>query len=169
MKSSRIPAILLVVLYICFVVFVALSVQQLPARVATHFDGEGNPNGWMTRSTHITFILIFGFAFPLSLVGLLWLARLLPESLINIPKRDYWLAPERRAQTFAYLFQQSFWFACIGVAFVIGLHALILRANSQASQTLPGWTVGVLACSFLVAIGIWIIAMVRHFIVSARH
>jgi hypothetical protein len=113
-KKRLIPlAVLLVaVLYQCFLGCWAWSASQLPDHVATHFNGSGEPNGWMSRPANQRFMLVFGFAFPLFVVLLCYLARFLSSGLVNLPRRDYWLAPERRKGTSDYLVRHSLWFAC---------------------------------------------------------
>ena len=151
MKTSRTPTLVLGLLYLCFLGYLAFSSGQLPDRVATHFDGSGQPNGWMSRSTHLLFTLALGFGVPLFVVAILFVVRFLPDSLINIPHRDYWLAAERRAETFAWLFRHSLWFACIGVSFITGVQYLIVRANAQPPAQLSApWLLGMVGC-FLVA------------------
>ncbi len=163
MKTSRTPALVLVLLYLCFLAYLALSSGQLPDRVATHFDVSGRPNGWMSRSSHLVFMLVLGFAFPLFVVAVHYAVRFMPGSVINIPRRDYWLAAERRAETFAYLFRHSLWFACIGVGFITGVHYLIVRANAQPPGHLSTpWLLGMVGC-FLVALSTWAVVMFRHF------
>jgi serine/threonine-protein kinase len=165
MKTARGPALILGLLYLCFLGYLAMSYGQLPDRVATHFDGSGRPNGWMSRSFHLWFTLVLGLAFPLIVTVILFLTRFLPDSLINIPRRDYWLSAERRTDTFAYLFRQSLWFACIGVCFVTAIHFLIVQANLNLHP--PGYLstpllLGVVG-GFLVALAAWAIAMIRYF------
>jgi hypothetical protein len=38
----------------------AMSWQQLPGRLATHFDLTNHPNGWMSRDVSLTFSLVMG-------------------------------------------------------------------------------------------------------------
>jgi serine/threonine-protein kinase len=102
---------------------------QLPAKLATHFNGRGQADGWMTRDS---FVLVW-FGMELGLVALMWalpqLLRPMPDALINIPNRDYWLAPERRRQT---LQRIGVWNAWITVGLVVLMAAvleLIVRAN----------------------------------------
>jgi hypothetical protein len=38
----------------------AMSWQQLPTRLATHFDLSNHPNGWMSRDSSLTFSLVMG-------------------------------------------------------------------------------------------------------------
>lgn len=130
MKTIRIPALLLGLLYLCFFGSLALSNSRLPTRVATHFGATGQPNGWMSRSAYLWFMIVFGVIFPLFVPALCYLSRWLPSWCYNIPHRDYWLAPERRRAVSAYLFRHSFWFAAMALAFVMGIHFSTVQANS---------------------------------------
>jgi uncharacterized membrane protein len=168
MKTLRAPVIILALLYVCFVASVFLSAPQLPERVATHFGGSGQPNGWMSRSSHLLFTGIFGFAFPLFAVAIGFLLRFAPGYTFNIPRRDYWLAPERRSETNAYLLRHSLWFACMAVCFVFGVHLLIVQANSQTQVQLSTPLILGLAGSFIAGIAVWVISMIRHFM-RANH
>jgi serine/threonine-protein kinase len=163
MKTSRTPVAILSLLYLFFLGYLLFSSGQLPDLVATHFDGSGRPNGWMSRSSHLLFTLVLGLAFPLFVVAILFVVRFLPDSIINIPHRDYWLAAGRRADTFAYLFRHSLWFACIGVSFVTSVHYLIVQANAQRPAQLSApWLLGMAGC-FLVSLAFWGIFLILHF------
>jgi len=163
MKTLYKSRFILGLLYLCFFIYLAFSVSDLPVCVATHFDGNGQPNGWMNRSTYLLFTAVFGFVFPLFIVGICIIGRFLPGKYHNIPRRDYWFAPERRAETFSYLLSHSLWFACVAVCFVIGIHFLIIQANSLTPAHLSTRLIlGLIGC-FLAGIVVWIIIMFRHF------
>jgi uncharacterized membrane protein len=162
MKTPRTPAVVLVLLYLCFFGYLVISIPQLPARVASHFDGGGRPDGWMSRSSCVLFTAGLGVGFPSLIVCLFYLMRFFPGGL-NIPHREYWLAPGRRAETFGYLLRQSLWFACMALAFVTGLHFLVVQANRQVGPQLPtGMIVGLGAC-YLAGVVAWVVNLVRHF------
>ena len=163
MKTWRIPAIVLGAIYLGFVAYLALSAGGLPARVATHFDASGQPNGWMSRSSHVVFTLVFGFAVPLFVVGLMYVTRFLPDALVNIPRRDYWLSGERRSETLAYLLRQALWFACMNVVFVAGIHFLVVDANRAPSPQLSTPMVLTLAGTFLAGVVAWVTMLILHF------
>ena len=93
MTFPRAPSDILRFLYLCFVGYLVFSAWQLPERVATHFNIHGQPDAWMIRSYHLLFMVVFGLAFPLFLVGMFFVIRFVPQGL-NIPNRVYWLAPE---------------------------------------------------------------------------
>ena len=69
---------------------------QLPERVATHFGIDGQPNDWMSRTAATLLLAAVQLGVPLFLVGVTSLARRMPNSMINIPHKDYWLHPDRR-------------------------------------------------------------------------
>ena len=89
MKSLLVPAIILFLLYQCFLGFWAWSGSRLPERVATHFDTHGKPNGWTSRSANQRFMLAFGLVFPLSIVLLSYATRFLPSCRVNIPHGNF--------------------------------------------------------------------------------
>lgn len=153
--------LLFLLLCLGFFACLAWSTSRLPATVATHFDASGRPNGWMSHSAYLRFILVFGLAFPLLVPAISYVARFLPAGCFNLPNRDYWLAPEHRAEVSAYLFRHSLWFASLALGFVIGLHLSTVHANSVGY--LPIWLVLTLTGSFLLGTAIWAIGMIRHF------
>ena len=162
-KTLRRPAFVLALLYGCFIACLIFSVPQLPERVATHFDGSGQANGWMSRSTHLRFMAWFGVGFPLLVVVLCFLVRYLPVHLINIPRRDYWLAAERRGETCAYLLRQSLWFACLELLFLLGIHFLIVQANRRPEAQLSTPLILGLGGAFVAGTLIWSVNLIRHF------
>jgi uncharacterized membrane protein len=167
MKSGPAPALVLVLFYACFLAFWAWSGPQLPERVATHFNGSGEPNGWMSRSTSQNFMLIFGLVFPLFVVLLSSIVRFLPVSVINLPHREYWLAPERREETIDYLLWHSLWFACLSVCFVIGMQYSIVKANQQTPPHLDTSFLLRMAGLFLAGTVVWVLILIQRFRHSA--
>jgi len=131
--------------------------------VATHFDLEGRPDIWMDRSTYLLFSMALGIGLPLLLIGLGYVVRFLPVNSINIPNRNYWLAPERREVTFDFLFRHLLWLACFEAIFMIGVHLLIAHANRQVPPhlSLPlFWGVFGSALAF---VAFWLWVMLRRF------
>ena len=51
-------AITLGLLVVAFVCLLAATSADLPARIASHFDGGGRPNGWMSRSSYLTPLIL---------------------------------------------------------------------------------------------------------------
>jgi len=91
-KAHNITPILTVI----FLAQLAYFYPQLPEQVATHFNYKGEPDGWMSKSGLLIFD-VFLLVFILGTTSLMPVFfNNLPDSLINIPNKDYWLSPERR-------------------------------------------------------------------------
>ena len=149
-------------LYLAFIGYLIFSSGQLPSQVATHFRANGHPNGWMSRSSHMILMALLGLVLPLLIVAIMNGARFFPSAL-NIPRKQFWLAPERRQETFRYLSRQALWFACVMVAFILGLQVTLVQANAQTPAQLSMPLHFTLAGGFLAALAVWIILTVRRF------
>jgi hypothetical protein len=163
MKKFPIPALMFGLLYLLFVGYLAASSSELPERMATHFDGGGQPDGWGSRGDYVRFMVVFGLVFPLFAPAICYVARFLPDRLWNIPHRDYWFAPERRRETLAYLFSHSLWLAPLMAGFVIGMHLTTVHANRLAEPQLPMGTVLGMTGIMLAGVGVWLVPLIRYF------
>jgi uncharacterized membrane protein len=139
------------------------TASQLPDNVATHFDAHGTPNGWMTKRQHLIFTSAFGIGLPLFMVAAFSLIRVLPSGLVNIPNRDYWLAPERKMATSAWILRQGLWLASVIVCWIAALNFLLVRANEQQPPHLPAAPMLWLTVALLGYIVIFIVRMFRRF------
>jgi len=163
MKSAPIPSIVLALLVVAFAVDLYLSTPQIPGEMATHFDASGHPDGWMTRSGHLGFMMCIGLGTPLLLAGLCYFIRNIPSSAINIPHRDYWLAPERRDETDRRLIAHLLWLPCLMILFFAAVHHLILAANTSVPPHLPSSGMIAAIGGILAGLAIWVIALYRMF------
>jgi uncharacterized membrane protein len=146
-----------------FVGYVLVSSRQLPERVATHFNIRGEADDWMHRSTHVAFMLAVGLGLPAILVGLCSLSSLLPAKLVNIPRREYWLAPERRRDTARWLMRHSIWMGCLAAVFMGGIQFLVVEANRKAPARISTAEILTWAGLFLLGTVVWSLVLLRHF------
>ncbi|AGA24612.1 DUF1648 domain-containing protein [Singulisphaera acidiphila] len=152
------PAIAtLVILYGLLVALVMVTYPKLPERVATHFGFSGEPDGWMSRPACAAFTLGVAALTALICAGSTYLARFFTDSAINIPNRAYWLAPERRRETYDKIFSLGLWIACLTTALFLAFHMLVVRANQANPVRLPTGEGCSLLLVFLAGIGgiIW--------------
>ncbi|MDE2293199.1 MAG: DUF1648 domain-containing protein, partial [Elusimicrobia bacterium] len=102
---------------------------RLPVKVASHFDAAGVPNGWMSREVftafHVGVVLFLAVAMSTSAAGIASGRR----GRINIPHRDYWLAPERLPSTLAALADWLYWFGAGTYVLLIDVFEQVLRFN----------------------------------------
>jgi RNA polymerase sigma factor (sigma-70 family) len=131
--------------------------------VASHFDSAGQANAWMPRSTYWLLSIAVGIGLPAFIIGGGYVLRFLPVSLLNIPHRDYWLAPERRGETYDYLFHYFLRLACLEAVFLVGFQLLFVHANRQ---TPPHFSMpllwGLIGC-LLTIMAFFHMASFRHF------
>lgn len=164
MMRKRAPLVLLAFLYFVFFVTLVRTADQLPELVASHFNARGNPDDWMERSNYLLFTIGLAIFLPGLVVGLCYGLRFLPDSAINLPRREYWLAAERRQETYDYLFKQSLWFGCLAVAFVIAIHFTVIRANAHFPARLSTPLLLAVAGSFVAGVVTWSLHLMWRFL-----
>ncbi|HVP88823.1 MAG TPA: DUF1648 domain-containing protein [Casimicrobiaceae bacterium] len=143
-------AALLAALLAAGAVTLYVTADSLPAVVATHFDLAGRVTGAMSRASYLVFISLMTFAVPLFVAVLnAVLPRFVPR-LARIPARDYWLAPERRDETLASIAASGTFLACMIAAFMIGLHLLLVEANTRKPPTMDSSYLWLLLSVFIV-------------------
>jgi uncharacterized membrane protein len=138
---------------------------RLPERVASHFDGAGEANGFQSRSMFLVFhagAMVLVAAIFLLLPGLL---HRIPPGLINMPRRDYWLAPERRESSIALMAMLLTWFGVATTALLTVVMELVLRANlpGGGGRLSPVLMWALLGAYFLF-VAAWLVAIFRKFL-----
>lgn len=101
----------------------------LPDRVAIHFGWAGQADGWMPRSQAVLVMGLFQIGLPWFLLGVMAVARHFPRRMVNLPHRDYWLHPDRAAETLRDVGQFISWLAVAVALFTMGINHLTFVAN----------------------------------------
>ena len=71
--QSKTPILLLCIVAVAFVISVIVLSPDLPSRIATHFDGSGQANGWMSHRQHLIVISVIGIGLPALIIGICFL------------------------------------------------------------------------------------------------
>jgi len=108
----------------------------LPEKVASHFDGNGQPDGWMSKTSFVAITLLIQFGIAAVMLGIGWLIRVLPPSLINIPNKEYWLAEERSDQTVSDMESMMAWISAGTAIFMLFVFYLTFDANVAENKGL---------------------------------
>lgn len=135
----------------------------MPEHMASHFNGEGVPNGWSPRTAF--------FGLYLGLLVILFLAfRVLPglishfpDSIINLPNKGYWLAPERRAATFHLIRERMMLMGNGVLIFCIATFHLVFKANLTDARRMSAEAMWLILAVLLIFIVAWTISFVRLF------
>ncbi|MEW6731035.1 MAG: hypothetical protein AB1489_06840 [Acidobacteriota bacterium] len=156
-------AILFLTLLIVTAIFVLVTTASLPDPVATSFGGNGLAHAYMSRSAYRVYLLLFTIGLPLIVVAMIgWLPHFLPNR-INIPNRDYWLAPEHREQTLTFLSEHALRLGCLILVFMVGIQWLVIRANTLTPPQLANRPFIILLVGLFISIVGWILAIFRRF------
>jgi uncharacterized membrane protein len=141
---------------------VAWYYPRLPERLASHFDAAGRANAFMPKPA--LFVLYAGVLALLSLIFLLTpvLIARLPNGMINLPNRDYWLVPERRALALAKVQAFSVGFGNAMLVFLLLVFRDVFRANLLETPHLAMriWVFLALLAVFAI---VWTVRLVQSF------
>jgi uncharacterized membrane protein len=163
MSGIRVPRGLFFAIVFAAIVQGVYGFPLLPDRMASHFAASGMPNGWMTKAQ---FFVVYALTLLPALVVEFWVGRSIaktPEARINLPNKEYWLAPERRDATFAYFENFFAWYGCALLLLVVFIMGLAMRANLTPPPKLPtGPTITALAVFVLYNITS-VVAVLRRF------
>jgi len=160
----KVPLLLFVMLLAAAAAAILYFAERLPDLVAVHFDAAGRANGFMTRTGCRDFMLTTTLGMPLLIViATTLLPRVLPASLINIPNRDYWLAPERAHDSLVFLSEQGVWFGCILMLFLAAVDGMLVKANTVSPPEFPSALLIALLILFFCVVGAWGVRMLRRF------
>ncbi|HEY1328028.1 MAG TPA: hypothetical protein VGI14_13885 [Casimicrobiaceae bacterium] len=149
---NRLPPLLLALALIVTATVIVATMGLLRPIVPSHMRLDGRVDRWTPRDMYVAMMLAIGIGVPLLIVASTALTRRLPPRWINLPHREYWLAPERRERTHATLHDFSCAIGTVVALFVAALHLLIVSGGSaRGAPPQPAFYVllGVLVATLL--------------------
>ena len=153
----------LICLMVFSVTFVIYTSYYLPGNVATHFNVNNEPDGWMTRNPYLLLILTLLVSIPSVIsVGISLLSQRFPH-LVNLPNRDYWLAPTRFNESLDFLAAHGHRLGRLVIVLMTGLHFVVLVANRADPPALPQSWLMAIVVGFVFALAMWVLALYRRF------
>jgi hypothetical protein len=160
---SRWPSLILLAVTLAVAWAIVTSADRLPETVASSFGAHGAPRAWMTRDFYRGWMLAFGVGLPwIVFLAIAVAPRALPR-YVNLPHKDYWLAPDRREKSLRDLAGYGAVLAVLMALFSGGIHALVIEAHAVTPPRLPLGPFLSLLGSLIAAIGVWAIALHRRF------
>jgi len=164
MKTDRRAVLAFVIVFALCIVQILIEGPRLPDSVASHFGADGRADGWSSRNA---FLVTFGltYVFTALIIGGLGLfLHKIPPAFVNMPNKDYWLAPERRTETCARVFGMMLWMGAATLCFMCLLFRNIVRANmapeGDAGIGAGFWIIMGLYLAFTVG---WVVRFFRVF------
>ena len=137
---------MVVALDLAFLALLGWAWPRLPDAVASHFDGAGAPNAWVSKGAYV----------GLSLA----IAALLNTVYVALPR---WIA-----QANADLRARLLWFGAMALAFLLAISLLVVRANQATEVRLPGEIVWPLLGGYGLFVVVWLVGAVRGAALTRR-
>jgi len=137
--------------------------EAMPGVMATHFGASGSANGWQTKGEFFAVEIVMLGVCLLIGFGVPWIISKAPPSLVNLPNKEFWLAPVRRDHTLAVFRMQMAWFACALLTFLIVVNQLVYNANQSVPRHLNGPQFTMALIAFLGFVAIWTVRLVTYF------
>jgi uncharacterized membrane protein len=128
---------------------------RLPDQIATHYGVAGEPDDFTSKKTALIlnftlFCLLNGMFF-----GMAWLTKKVPENLLNIPNKDFWLKPENKPRAMELIFGFGLKIGIVTDLFLLILFQHIYAINIDSAKFNSGrFWIGLFI--YFVAIGLMI-------------
>lgn len=145
-----------------FLAGLALYYPQLPDQVASHFGAKGKADGFSDKQSFVVIQAMTLGLLILILVPIVIALPKIPTSMINLPHKDYWLAPERADATYRALGNAFLWFVNTTLLLMVFLMIATFRANLKPEPAL-GYEFFVVMGLYAVFAVVWtILLLVRY-------
>jgi hypothetical protein len=155
-----------------FVLFVGLaalfvwwSSGAMPESVASHFGPGGVADGFTSRELYARFMVALVLLLPSVVLFTTRFALRLPVTLINLPNKAYWLAPERRRSSLESLGKFGTVVACAMALLLCLVHWMAVQANRNQPPRLDAapliTVVGMFFAVLAIATGLFVVRFFR--------
>jgi hypothetical protein len=136
-----------------------------PDRVPSHFDGAGRVDDWTSRPTMLVLWVVLGVVVLAGIPALTRLAASGDGTLVNMPPRskEYWFAPERRAEFRARFGDDMEVFAALTGGLLVAALALTTWVGVSGHDGAPWWTFVAGLAVYLLLTGVWTVALLRRY------
>lgn len=160
---ANIARMLFVLVLVVAPVVVFATTAGLPPRVASHFGPGGAANGFMPRDAYLALMLALTTVLPVFVVAITGFVPSLALSRLKAGSRDYWLVPERRAETLAWLANGACWMGIALTLFLTATHLLVVRAHATQPPQMPETAFQALLGIFVALTALWVLRMGLRF------
>jgi uncharacterized membrane protein len=163
MSDTRVPRNVFLAIVAAGILQCLHDFPLLPERMASHFGASGHANGWMMKSQ---FLSVYVVVIIPAVILEFWIPRKIGrtrDNRLNLPNKDHWLAPERRAETVAYFETFFAWYGCVFLVLEVFAMGLCMRANFHNPPQLPTGPIVFAITAFVLFNAASIIVVFRRF------
>jgi uncharacterized membrane protein len=148
-----------------YVVVLVWSALVLPDRVPAHFDAGGQADDWASRTATIVFWVVMGLVVLVAMPALTRLAVSGDGTWVNMPRRskEYWFAPERRAEFRVRFGDDLEGFAALTGVLMTGALVLTTWVATTGRDGAPWWAFAVPTAAYVVATVVWTVRLLRAY------
>jgi uncharacterized membrane protein len=157
----KLSLIVFIILLLLCIAHAAYYYPLLPDRVASHFGASGQPDAWSSKVSFVKIYVIVVVFMAVLFPGIGLILRMIPVALINLPDKDYWLLPERRQETIAFLSRQFLWFGSATLLLLLDIFHQSFRVHLGKAQALEHPWASVVA--YVLFTTFWSIALIVKF------
>ena len=162
MSTTRYPAIIFLSVVIVSITLPMFYYSHLPDTVASHFNINNAADGWMSKKS----FLIIQLATTVVLSGMFLLITYftpkLPNSIINLPNKEYWLNEERREESLKIFQRFIYWFGSLTLGFLTLIFQEVYLVNLQGKGKLSS-SIWIYLIVFLAVLTFILIKMIMYF------
>ena len=136
MDSQETPNRIFFILLIIAACHMLYYYPKLPNIIPSQYGIDGQANQYMSKQAFIT---IYAIAFYLVAAIFYFLVKFIdkmPVPMTNMPKKEYWLAPERRDATYAMLRVYLLWMGNSTLMFLILVMHTVITGSIRGSASL---------------------------------
>src|SRR5260370_6599894 len=119
MPNTRLPNSIFFALVALGAAQVSFYAPRIPELLGSHFSRGGFVNGWQTKAAFFATELAMIILATVVSFGIPRIIAAAPVALINLPHKEYWLAPERRQDTPPFTQMWSAWVVSWRLAFLL--------------------------------------------------
>lgn len=155
--------VLFVTAMVVATIVIFASGSQLPPEVASHFNGSGHADATMSRGAYLTVMAVLANGVP---VLTWWLQdRAARLGRINIPHHEFWLAPERRAESLRFMSRHAVAMSLALLVLLVSVHLLVVKAHlaGEGRPVLDLHAFFAVLLAFVAFSLLWIAGMFRRF------
>lgn len=126
---------------------------RLPAQVARHFGESGQPNAWCSKMQFLVLYVGTVSVMVLTFLGIGLALPKLPDWALNIPRKDYWLAPERRQPTVARVATSLLWLGSLNMVLLLDIFHQSFQVHLGIAAALNH--IGISVAAYLIVSTVW--------------
>jgi len=160
---KKLPFYLYGIVLVLVLMHSAFYYPQLPDTVASHFGGGGRADNWSGKQS----FFIVSAAILVMNIGIFilipWASERFKLVKVNLPNRDYWLAPERMGDFYRFFRERMCWFGIVNLIFGAIVMHLVFVANIGSEQVFDNYTFLVALAAYFIFVIIWLISFFLKF------